>query len=53
MLLSDVKSMHCQSILNQMSESEYCTSTIELTRITMYSLFESTVENGLLTKMKL
>lgn len=50
MLLSDVKSMHCQNVLNQMAESEYCTSTIELTRITMYSLFESAVENELLTK---
>ncbi len=50
MLLNDVKSLHCQNVLNQMAESGYCTSTVGLTRITMYSMFESAVENGLIAK---
>lgn len=50
MLLSDVRPLHCQNVLNHMSESGYCTSTIELTRITMYSLFEYAAENELLVK---
>lgn len=34
----------------KMAESGYCVSTIELTRITMYALFDSAAENGLLVK---
>lgn len=50
MLLSEVKALHCQGVLNKMAESGYCASTIKLSRITMYSMFESAVENGLLAK---
>lgn len=49
-LLKDVKPLHCQSILNQMFAADYCVSTMNLTRITMYVLFESAVENGLVLK---
>lgn len=50
MMLYEIRPLHCQYILNKMAESGYCRSTIQLTRITMYILFDSAVENGLLTK---
>lgn len=50
MLLSDVKPMHCQNVLNQMAGLGYCSSTIELTRATMSTLFDSAVENQLIVK---
>lgn len=49
MSLSDVKPLHCQNVLNRMAD-KYCTSTIGLTRIAMYTLFESAVDNELMQK---
>lgn len=49
MLLSDVKPMHCQNVLNQMKE-KYKTSTIYQTRITMYGMFSDAVENDVILK---
>ncbi|MEG2058203.1 MAG: tyrosine-type recombinase/integrase [Lachnospiraceae bacterium] len=49
MLLNEVKPMHCQNVLNQMTE-KYRNSTIIQTRITLYGLFQSAVENELLVK---
>lgn len=48
MLLSQVKPMHCQNVLNQMVSSGYRNSTIGLTRITMNAIFGDAVENGLI-----
>jgi len=50
MLLSDVKPMHCQNVLNQMASSGYKNTSIKLTRITMNLLFDDAVENGLIVK---
>lgn len=50
MLLSEVKPMHCQNVLNKMSGLGYCSSTIGLTKVTMYNLFDSAVENGMVNK---
>lgn len=50
MLVSDVKPLHCQNVLNVMAKDGYCTSTINLTRTTMRTLFECAVENGLIAK---
>lgn len=50
MLLADVKPLHCQNALNLMAKDGYCASTVNLTRITMQTLFASAVENGLLPK---
>lgn len=50
MLLIDVKPLHCQNILNQMSLSEYQITTINLTRTTIKVLFDDAVENELITK---
>lgn len=44
MLLSEVKPMHCQHVLNQMKDS-YKTSTIYQTRIALYCMFADAVEN--------
>ena len=49
MLLSDVKPMHCQNVLNQMKD-RYKTSTIYQTRITLYSIFADAVENEVILK---
>lgn len=50
MLLNEVKPIHCQNILNQMSNSGYCTSSIKATRNTMFTLFEDAVSNELIVK---
>lgn len=50
MLLKDVKPLHCQNILNQMSMGDYKDSTINLTRITMNVLFDDAVDNGLIMR---
>lgn len=49
MLLSDVKPMHCQNVLNQMKDV-YKTSTIYQTRITLYCMFSDAVENDVILK---
>lgn len=49
MLLSNVKPMHCQNVLNQMKD-DYKTSTIYQTRITMYCMFLDAVENDMILK---
>lgn len=49
MPLNNVKPLHCQNVLNQMA-GEYANSTIGQSRITMCVLFESAVENGMLSK---
>ena len=47
MKLSQVKPVHCQLVLNNMSSDNYAGSTMEQTRITMYNLFYSAEENEL------
>ena len=49
MLMTDVKPMHCQKILNAM-EADYAGSTIYQTLITLYNLFDSAVENAIILK---
>lgn len=49
MLLKDVKPLHCQEVLNKMAEN-YTISTIGQARLTMYTIFESAVENELILK---
>lgn len=49
MLLSEISPIHCQNVLNAMSE-KYCTSTIMLTRITMHAMFECAADSGLLSR---
>lgn len=49
MLMSEVKPMHCQNVLNQMKD-DYKTSTICQTRITLYSMFSDAVDNDVIQK---
>ena len=49
MRLKEVKPLHCQNVLNQMSV-KYANSVIEHTRLVMRMLFDCAVENELLTK---
>lgn len=49
MLLSDIKPMHCQNILNQMKDN-YRSSTIYQTRIALYCMFSDAVENDIILK---
>lgn len=49
MLLSDVKPFHCQSILNRMTK-DYRNSTIRQTYIAMHCMFESALENELISR---
>ncbi len=49
MLLKDVKPLHCQNVLNQMAE-RYANSVIEHSRLVMWMMFDSAVENELISK---
>lgn len=48
MVISDVKPMHCQNILNIMNSEEYAGSTMYQTRIAMVNMFEAAKENGII-----
>lgn len=49
MLIKDVKPLHCQSILNQMA-ANYANSVIGKSRLIMFMIFDSAVENEFLVK---
>lgn len=49
MLLSEVKPMHCQNVLNRMKD-DYKTSTIYQTRIALFCMFSDAVENDIILK---
>ena len=49
MPLNEVKPIHCQNVLNRMTDT-YRNSTIKLTSITMYGMFQSAVDNELILK---
>jgi len=47
--LQDVRQIHCQQILNDMSDNgRYAYGTIELTQITLHAIFKGAVENNYL-----
>lgn len=49
MLLSEVKPLHCQNVLNQMA-NKYTNSSILQTRVTMHTLFEDAVDNEIISR---
>lgn len=49
MLLKDVKPLHCQNVLNSMAD-RYANSVIEHSRLVMWMMFDSALENELLIK---
>lgn len=50
MKLKDIKSIHCQSVLNSMYEDGYAYGTMNLTRITLHAIFKSAVSNDYIFK---
>lgn len=49
MLIKEVKPLHCQNVLNKMAE-RYANSIIEHSRLVMWMMFDSAVENELISK---
>lgn len=49
MLIKEVKPLHCQNVLNRMAE-KYSNSGIEHSRLVMWMIFDSAVENELITR---
>ncbi len=49
MPIKEVKPLHCQNVLNQMADS-YANSVIEHSRLVMWMLFDSALENELIPK---
>lgn len=50
MVLSEVKTLHCQLIFNQMAEKGYRTSTIYQTRIALFNMLEFARENDVICR---
>lgn len=50
LLLADVKPIQCQTIMNQMSDEGYRTSTIYQTRIALYNMFDYACQNDVIMK---
>lgn len=48
MIVSDVKPMHCQSILNAMDNSGYSEGSMDKTRMVMSAIFSDACENGII-----
>ncbi len=48
MIISEVKPMHCQNILNIMDRKGYASSSMNQVRICIYHLFSSAEENGII-----
>ena len=48
--LSAVNSIHCQTIMNQMADEGYATSTIYQTRITLFNMLDYAYQNDVIRK---
>lgn len=48
MVVSDVKPMHCQNVLNVMDDSRYAGSSMARTKATLSAMFSDACENGLI-----
>lgn len=48
MIISDVKPMHCQGILNAMDNSGYSAGSMEKTKMVMSAMFSDACENGII-----
>lgn len=46
--LLEVKPLHCQEVLNKMYDKGYAYGTMQQTRITMFNMFQSALENDFL-----
>ena len=50
MKLKNIKSIHCQNVLNAMFEDGYAYGTMNLTKITLHAIFKSAIANDYLYK---
>ncbi len=50
MKLKNIKSIHCQNVLNAMFEDGYAYGTMNLTKITLHAIFKSAIANDYLFK---
>lgn len=50
MIISDIKPLHCQSVINNMARKGYSTSSMTQARITMSNMFSCAVENDIIPK---
>ncbi len=50
MILSEVKTIHCQQIMNKMADEGYRTSTLYQTRITLYNMLDYAYQNDVIRK---
>lgn len=48
--LQDVRQIHCQRILNDMSDEGYSRGSVELTQITMHAIFKGAISNNYITQ---
>lgn len=49
MIVSEVKPMHCQNVLNVMDNNGYSGTSMEITRGTMSAMFSDACENGIIS----
>ncbi len=49
MIISEVKPMHCQNVLNVMDNNGYAGASMERTKVTMSAMFSDAYENGLIS----
>lgn len=49
MIISDVKPMHCQNVLNVMDNNGYVGSSMSCTKATLSAMFSDACENGLIS----
>lgn len=50
MIISEVKPMHCQNIINNMISKGYAAASMTQTRITLYTMFAAAEENEIIIK---
>lgn len=50
MIISNVKPIHCQNIINNMISKGYATTSMTQTRITLHTMFSAAVENDIIIK---
>ncbi len=48
MIISDVKPMHCQNVLNAMDNNAYAGSSMRRTKVTMSAMFSDALENDII-----
>ncbi len=50
LILSEVKPIQCQMVMNRMADEGYCTSTIYQARITLFNMLDYAYQNDVIMK---